>query len=351
MNILSDLHHSGLYYSFHLLFEKRLGFKLFRPVGTDWFTEGFWDIAKPYDNNLDTVRQYLSLDPDFKPIDGSPELNTIIGKNYKYFTVQDKFHDFEQKAITLQQFKDMDIDIIIASIPDHWVTYETLRRKYHPNAKLICHTGNIGWDQQEGIKNGTVKNLMASTKAFNVPNTTNAVFYYQEQPLGHYVTPRKYGLKIKSFVHLLPLGNTYHAYKQELSDVYNFSAFGAGAPDGWAKTLDELYTEMNDSNYVFHLKPGGDGYGWNWHTAFMLGRPILTNFSDYRDKLGGVLFEDMVTGLDLEKRTFAENCKILREGMDELGERWGKEARRRFEKTVNYELEGQKITQFLNDLK
>ena len=40
--VFADYHHSGLYRSFELLFEKRLGGTLFKPIGWDWWNQGYW---------------------------------------------------------------------------------------------------------------------------------------------------------------------------------------------------------------------------------------------------------------------------------------------------------------------
>jgi len=55
VRVLADYHHGALYYSFHLLFEERLGFELYRPIGYEWFKRGFWK----YSRNPQVIRQYL----------------------------------------------------------------------------------------------------------------------------------------------------------------------------------------------------------------------------------------------------------------------------------------------------
>lgn len=57
MKVLADHHHDDLYESLRILFEDRLGWELYRPIGTEWYTEGYWDVY----NHPDTVTQYLGL--------------------------------------------------------------------------------------------------------------------------------------------------------------------------------------------------------------------------------------------------------------------------------------------------
>ena len=351
MNIFTDYHHSGLLYSFHLLFEKRLGHRIYRPIGMEWFDKGFWNIAKPYGNNIETVKQFLSM-RDTQSLNGSPPLNTIVGRNpmHPFYRVYDSYHDYEQKALSFMQFLEMDIDIIIASIPDHWATYKRLRDQFKPKAKLICHMGNMFNEISEKMHDGTVDNLMASTIAFPHPTFVNSAFYYQEQPLVEFKPTLTTNKKITSFAHVLPKKEMYEQYKNALPE-FEFKAFGATCPDGWMKSILELYKTMQDSMFVWHVKPGGDGYGWNWHSAFLTGRPILTTFSDYKDKLGGLLFEDGITGVDLEKRPFDDNIKYIKDIVtNNQLQIMQEECRKRFDKYVNYDNEQTKVKTFLENL-
>lgn len=348
--IFADFHHSGLMYSLKLLFEDRLGGTLLRPVGLEWWENGYWDIAKPYNDSIDTISQYLKIDSSYKPVDKTVPLNKIKDKKSLYYEIEELAHGYTQKAITWDQFLNLDIDIIVASIPDHWETYSKLKAIYKPQAKLICQAGNAFNELEDYIKDGTVKNLMSATAEFDVPSFINAVFYHEEQPVVEYkeppVTP-----SIKSFVHLLPRHDLYDIYKEALKPV-EMKAYGALCPNGSLATLTDVYAKMQSASMILHIKPMGDGYGWVWHSAFMLGRPIITNFSDYKDKLGGKLFEHGVTGIDLERGTNKENITLIK---DILADRerlksMCEEARRRFFQVVDYERELKNIKTFLNCL-
>lgn len=354
LNIFTDYHHSGLSYSFHLALEKRLGHSVFRPIGMEWFERGFWDIAKPYNNDLGTVKQYLSMRDGYVKED-SPPLNTIVGRNSlaPYYTVYDHYHDYNQKAITFQQFLDMDIDVIIATIPDHWYTYKRLRDQFKPKAKLICQMGNMFNELPRAIEDGTVENLMASTSPLFYKNSTkapNVVYYYQEQPEITYTLPTK-TMNISSYAHVMPKPELYEEYKRTLSQ-YTLKSYGAGCADGWMPTLTQLYETMRTDMYVYHVKPGGDGYGWNWHSAYMMGRPIITNFSDYKDKLGGALFVDGETGLNLEAHTVHENSELIKKWTDtDYFIEQSQKCRTHFTLLVNYENEAEKLRQFFENLR
>lgn len=355
MTIFSDLHHSGLFFSLQLLLEKRLGHQLYRPIGLEWFERGFWDIAKPYQNNINTVKQYLSLQPNYQPVDGTVPLNKIAGRTYnsQYFKIHDEYHDAEQRAVTFQKFMDMEFDVIIASIPDHWYTYKRLRDQFQPRAKLICHMGNMFQELQPALNDGTIENLMASAKLplnLQGKNAPLAVEYYQEQPLADF-NYSSTNTTITSFVHLLPRSDLYDLYRNELK-TFSFYAYGASAPNGYLHKLSTLYEKTKHTAFVWQVKPGGDGYGWNWHTAFLHGRPVITNFSDYKNTLGGRLFEHKVTGIDLEQGSVIDNAALIRSiATTDLLHIMQEKAYARFNEIVNYDNEAQRIASFLANLK
>lgn len=359
MNVFVDYHHSGLLYSLHLTLEKRFGWKIYRPIGMEWFNRGFWDIAKPYGNNPETVKQFLSLNPNQQPIDGTPPLNNVRFRNpgQTHYRIEDAYHGYDQKAMTFQQFMEADIDIIIGSIPDHWLTYKRLRDQFKPKAKVVAHMGNMFDELSSMLNEGIIDNLMASTLTFQVftparldsSHPITLVNYYQEQPVVPF-EPSHDSHSISSYAHVMPKVELYERYKAAMPD-YKWRSYGSANSDGWMHTLTDLYASMQQDAFVYHVKPGGDGYGWNWHSAFMLGRPILTNFSDYKDKLGGQLFSEGITGIDLEKRGVAENVALIRKLVDDGTYReMGKQANKRFTDCVNYDHEADKLMRFFSNL-
>lgn len=351
MNVFVDYHHSGLLYSLHLTLEKRFGWNIYRPIGMEWFDRHFWDIAKPYGNNPETVRQFLSLDPSQKPVDGTPPLNNMVygDSSLPHYTVRDEYHDYQQKALTFSQFLNADIDIIIGSIPDHWMTYKSLRDTCKPHAKVVAHMGNMFNELPRAVSDGVIDNLMASTIAFPINKSVNTAFYYQEQPVIPFKPPTD-TRKISSYAHVIPKIELFNQYKAALPD-FTLQAFGSACPDGWQHSLVKLYASMQEDMFVYHVKPGGDGYGWNWHSAFMLGRPVITNFSDYKDKLGGRLHTDGVTGIDLEKRSLQDNVALIKQyANDGTFIAMGQAAHERFTQVVNYDNEADRLKTFFENL-
>lgn len=299
MKIFADFHHAGLYASMKYLFEDRLGHELYRPIGEEWFKEGYWKIAEPYNNNPATIKQYLSLD-NARPKDGTPKLNTIKGEPRDgIYRVWDSVHDYHQKAIQLETFMSMNIDVVIASIPAHIAAYKRLIREYNPNAKLIYQIGNIGW--MDTVPWEEVDNIMASVAPFEIPKEKNVVFYRQEFDLNVFSRrPLPHTNKIISFVNLLPQPEKWESLKRELPE-YEYAAHGISAPDGIKTTIQEVANTMASARFGYHNKPYGDGYGHIIHNWFAIGRPVIVNLSDYKDKLAGELLIENETCINLDR--------------------------------------------------
>ncbi len=222
MKVFCDMHHGALFYSLHLLFEKRLGWELYYPIGEDWFTQGYWKIAEPYANDAGTIRQFLSPEAI-----GFDQYKSINGDNYYkdgVYYCYDPVQDYQRKAITLERFKEMDIDIVISSYQPHDESFARLIREYKPKAKHIAQMGNA-------YQTTEVRNVMCSTMPYAVPADKNVVFYHQEFDLNVFCyKPPERVTKITSFVNILPRKEIYELYKTRLTE-FDFKAYGESCPD------------------------------------------------------------------------------------------------------------------------
>ena len=342
MNILADFHHAGLYASFHYLFENRLGCDLYRPIGREWFERGYWKIAEPYGNYPGTIDQFLQIRS--VPEDGTIPLNDPIMGGEGIYCIEDKAHYYAQRAMTFDRFMEHDIDIIIASIPAHIPTYKQLIKKYKPNAKLVFHIGNIGWGEM--LSKFKAENIMASIKEIPIPEGKNMVFYRQEFDLEVFkptsVRPKKI---ISSFVHPAQSVPIYwgdmvsHLPKYKCND-YQYSIQGT----------TNIADKMQQSKFGYHYKPGGDGFGHIIHNWLAVGKPVIVNLDDYKDKLTGELLIDGKTCIDLSIRSPKEVADIVREMPDKKYREMCQETIRTFNSTVDFKRDSERVKEFLNNL-
>ena len=341
MNIFCDFHHGGLYESLRLLFEERLGHQLFRPIGEEWFLEDYWKLAEPYSGSLETVRQFLSIEANGF---SSENLNGINEYKDGIYYIKDPIHNTSYKAITLEKFREMDIDIVISSYQPHDITFAKLIKEYKPKAKHISQMGNI-------FQTTEVNNVLCSTKAYPIPAGKNVVFYHQEFDLNIFKpqSARPSNL-ITSFVNCLPKPELFDQYKSVLSE-FDFKSYGISCRDGTINTLEEIGDIMKNSMFGWHIKPDGDGFGHIIHNWYACGRPVITNFSDYQGKLAGELLTDGITALNLEGHTFDENVERIKYfSQPDQYLYMSVNARYRFEQTVDFDKEAQDIKSFLTRL-
>jgi len=333
MKVFADFHHDDLFNSFHLLFEKRLGWELYAPAGIDWYVKGYWG----YSPEPRLVDKYLGSGKKFEDVG-------------EYSLMENPAHEKNIKALTFNQFKEMDIDIIISSVPEHLHIYQKLIKDHKPKAKLIQQVGN----EWKKFNYGVCRNLMVSCSPFKIPSDVNSVFYHQEFDLDLFnYTPGNSSWPIKSFVNELPDlkdWGLFQRYEKRLKN-WNWLSHGLRCRDGDVSPLKNLVRTMKDSSFIFHAKSLGDGFGHVIHNIFALGRPGIIRSHWYKGRLAEALIEDGVTCIDLDKRVFDANIsEIVRVSEPDEYKLMCENARKRFEEVVNYDQEFFKIKNFLRRL-
>lgn len=345
MRVLADLHHAELYYSLQLLFEKRLGWELYRPIGIDWYEQGYWHVFP----HLNTANQFLGLNQAIeipKDFRGNPlPRGFCINEEYIFedgiYYVKDPTKNKVNRGITLEKFKEMDFDILISSIPQHIEPFNKLIRKFQPRAKHVFQVGN-SWGHLPGIKN-----VLASTSRFAVPAGLNICFYHQEFDLEmfRYQSPDPSSQKkICSYIHYMKGMDLFAQYAHKLPK-FQFLTYGAGMLDSLMET-QLLADQMRNSTFTWHYKPEGDGFGHVIHNTFAVGRPSLVWKPHYAGRLAETLMVDGQTCLDLSCRNFEANIRAISRASEPAEHaRMCKAAKKRFDSIVNFD------DQFENQIK
>jgi hypothetical protein len=294
MNILADLHHADLYYSLYLLFEKRLGHKLYSPIGIEWHQAGYWQhlIEGPYGSTTPCL-SYV----DRLPKQVSPDVHWCLLRSQKEV----------RRGITLDKFKDMRFDIVISTLPKHWVSFQKLISDLQPQAKHIAQIGNLGPDWSAC----PVKNILSSAPLnfLNSPEGKHVLYYNQEFSLDtfRYSPPATGPKKITSFIHCMPK-EQFLSYSHVLPE-FEFRAYGVGFPSQ-INTLNDIAECMQKSTFGWHVK-SGDGYGHILHNWLAMGRPVITRLSDYKHRTDRLVHGQSC--IDLDANSFARNVELIRE--------------------------------------
>lgn len=347
MKVFCDLHHADLYYSLQLLFEKRLEAELYRPIGLEWYEQGYWNVYP----HIDTAKQFLGLNQAIEPpkdiygnyLSDREQLNKYYRFEDGIYYVRDTTKDKLQRAITLEKFKSMEFDILISSIPQHIQLFNKLIQLYQPKAKHIFQVGNA-WGHQQGVKN-----ILASTSTFSVPQNINICFYHQEFDLDvfSYKIPVLHN-KIDSYIHYMQGQDLTNIYQQKLEcKIYTH---GAGMDNCFHKTLD-IAKCMQESGWTWHYKPGGDGYGHILYNSFACGRPMIIWKQFYNGKLGNELLKDGKTCVDISVRSIDENIKLIEKlSIPDEHIKISENCFLEFKNKVNFDYEEEGIRKFIERL-
>jgi len=298
-----DFHHAGLLNSLILLFEKRLGGNVYRPIGEEWFEQGFWKV---YDHPA-TVKQFLGIGGSTP--DGSERLNEVVDEPLEgLYHCKDIESHSTNKAITFDLFMKLQIDIVIASIPAHIKPFKYLC-EIHPNRpKFIYQIGN-SWNIEAGLSS----NIMASANINDVPENIHFIKYHQEFNTNIFCPsvgiPDK---KIYSFVnvfngqnHFASDWNLFTQLERQLLD-WEFKSFGGQCRDGSCNGSHELAIKMQQARFIWHTKAGGDGYGHIIHNAAAVGRPLIVKKNYYWGKLAEALLIDGITCINIDNLGYEE---------------------------------------------
>ena len=348
MKILAGFHHSSLYSSFLYTLEARLGHEVYRCVGREWFEKGYWKINR----QEDTIQQYLGT-YGYKPTDGTPTLNDLMWVKDGIYYSRDPNTGQLHKAIEYKTFMEMDFDVIIASIPQHIEPFKKLAKI--KKAKFILQVGNE-WD----IPYSRVPNLLASVAPRKVP--CHSIFYHQEFDTNvfSYENPREtrvfkklyHSMEIHNYMNVLhnyPEALEYFLELEKEMPEYKFKMYGSQNRDGSITGIQNLANSMKKARWIFHMKPGGDGYGHVLFNTYAVGRPLITNKRYYEGKLGGTMMDDR-SSIIMDGLKPSELADIIRNNEINNVEK-SKESYRRFADNVDFKKEAKQIQKFLEELK
>jgi hypothetical protein len=107
VRVLVDYHHSDLFESHLRLFEDRFGWQVFRPIGMEWFHEGYWNFERKWHGDA-VAKQYL----DIWDADGDAFIDFLVREDHTH-------PGRVYKMLTLEQARAMKPDVVIASVPDN----------------------------------------------------------------------------------------------------------------------------------------------------------------------------------------------------------------------------------------
>jgi hypothetical protein len=346
VKVLVDYHHHDLWESLRLLFNKRLGWELLRPIGMDWFEQGYWNHERKWHGDA-IARQYL------EPWGSDQVLPASVGTWRNDYSHADSVHHL----VTLDQARDLRPDIVISSLAHNHDGFARFASEV--GATFGLQVGNVRFsaaDMAEDRWDLAAFGLVSGFLPVEPPKPH--VVYHQEFSLTDFAPvppPRENPLRVSSFVQCYPQDKPSYEWWQgtaQRAPEFAWSCYGAygEAPlDQYAAgNIDHcagVAKSMQASDIAWHAKRWSDGYGHVIHNWFAIGRPVFGFESYYRDQMAGPLWKDGETSIDIGRRSPEEIVAELRRLRDdpERHLRMCEAAAARFREVVNFDEEAERI--------
>lgn len=340
MRLLIDFHHADLYES-HLLIAERFGWEVFRPIGMEWFDEGYWNFEREWHGDA-VAKQYLS------PWDG----DIPVGGEWLR---EDKTHPGRVfRMVTLEQFRAMEWDAVISSLPSNDVGMWTLAKEV--GAAFGVHIGNEGQQSRWDL---AAFGWVSSILPYRPP--CPIVTYHQPFSLEDFrhEWPPAVRNSVASFVQCFPENKVPYAEFLDLARqapdlrFQVFGAYGSHPTDEFAggniPTTPYVAAAMRNTRTIWHSKSWSDGYGHVIHNAFAVGRPVVGRASYYRGKMAEPLWVEGETSFDIDRRSQAEVLSLLRRlrDDDEYHRQISLNAAMRFREVVDFDGEAEEIRRLM----
>lgn len=353
MNILCDYHHSDLWWSHHLILERGLGHTLFRPRGIEWFENGYYEfssrqVAEQFlVNSTFTIEQVLAYPSCRIARPRSPKPDLRAGMD----TLNGCPHYPLMRTLSFEEFKDAKIDVIMPTVSNMQEPWLRLRDTYKPRAKLLREEGNVnGWASLHpaygNLLTSDVPTFQRSPAAnkllYHQRFDTENVFVYRRPSAFDRVTCFMPGFRgeprLVAFVESHDFGGM------------QFVDYGHRSSIGFLCTKGAFVDRMLASAFIWHVKPGGDGFGHVIHNSVAVGRPVITVARDYAGTIAGRLLEDGATCLFIGDDPGENSRKIRRFADPETVVDMSVRAHERFLEIVDYDEECLEVSRFLGKL-
>lgn len=360
MNVLVDRHHAGLLYSLQLLFEDRLGYDLYIPIGDKWWESKVWQFGKGYgDDRL--ARQYLTIN-DAELILGLDEATPARDAEEAdgHYVLRDmaEYPERPIRCVTMEQFKNLgDWGFIIATVPDNAPGFAWLAKQV--DAEFVYQVGNhnqfIDWSLDPIVLSSSEAPIRGRGVTVHQEFEKDTVFQYRDpaplyerDPYVPFTPVHSTGSFVNCFNRIPRELAYWQATRAELPG-WRFAMHGSDGDDGKVGPCPTLADVISSFGFGWHDKPHGDGFGHVIHYLASIGRPLVGNSQHYRGLFAEGLWEDGTTCIDTAGRSPGETAVLLNEiAVDpERHERMCRAIRERVDTLCDFDAEEVKIREVL----
>jgi glycosyltransferase involved in cell wall biosynthesis len=211
--------------------------------------------------------------------------------------------------------------------------------------------GNVG----EQVNWDNFNNFIDTTKLYRPPASCNTVVIHQEFPAPQffYTEPVNHR-RISNFMNQLHEAEAIHIWntmKPKLLD-FSFKMHGSGGDDGMIDGLPQLAQAMRDSAFIFQVKHQGEGFGHVIHNAYAVGRPCIALKEFYIGKWAEHFLIDDYSAIILDDKNWDQLIERIRYWSEpDHHRKMCRNARKLFEKYVDFNVDEKKFRKFIQNLK
>lgn len=354
IRVLCDAIHADLWESLRLLFEERLGWELYRPIGMEWSEKGIWRFEQHQPYGAGVAHQFLDPWPTDRRMLQHPGAGGV--RPLEFTEREDTTHpDRTIRLVTHEQARSMRWDLVLATLAENEQGWWQFAQEV--GAHYGIQVGNQGaanlWPLAEfGLLSVTTPGL----KPWK-PH----VYYRQEFDTGLFFPD---GGRLAVADHVM---NRVQCTSQT-PDHDRWRRMAAAVPARWRwyghceprdewfggdhATTPEVAASMHTARIAWHPKRWSDGYGHVIHNWFSIGRPVIGSAGYYADKLAGPLFEEGVTSFDMDRLSDDELAATVRMllGDEDRWLRMCEASAERFRAVVDFDAEAAEIRAMLENV-
>lgn len=312
IRVLCDAIHADLWESLRLLFEDRLGWELYRPIGMEWAEKGIWRFEQHQPYGEGVAHQFL----DPWPTDRW-SLDETSGFVPEHWRRADTTHPGQtQRLVTHDQARSMRWDLVLATLAENeqglWAFAQEAGAHYG------IQVGNQGaanlWPIAEfGLLSVTTPGLTPWKPHVYYRQEFDRRLFFPDQ--GRLADPDL----VMNRVQCTSQTGDHARWRLMAAAVpeARFRWYGHCEPrDEWFggddATTPAVATSMHRARIAWHPKRWSDGYGHVIHNWFSIGRPVIASAGYYADKLAGPLFLEGATSFDMDRLSDAELAGTVR---------------------------------------
>lgn len=351
IRVLCDAIHADLWESLRLLFEVRLGWQLYRPIGWDWRTSGVWRFEEKQPYGEGVAHQFL----DVWPSDSRVFFDS--NEDGPYLERADTTHPPEViRLVTMDQARSLGVDLVLCTLAEN--EQGMWRFAQEVGAHYGIQVGNQGAENLWPIAEF---GLLSVTTPGMVP-WKPFVTYHQEFDLGLFRADGGGGAEpdlVMNRVQCTSQTPDHERWRRMAALVpeARWRWYGHCEPrDEWFggnhDTTAEVAASMHQARIAWHPKRWSDGYGHVIHNWFSIGRPVIASAGYYADKLAGPLFVEGETSFDMDRMTDGDLAGVVRMLLRDQ-ERWLRmcdAAADRFAQVVSFDQEAEQIRTMLEGI-